>query len=254
MNLWSQMFSAAASLCGSMYKSVVSCYRPGCGSDVSLYRGFGFGMIKADMENKVDLLLKTTADLVVISSFMLNGCLSSEICRKQKSHFHQLLALMKIVMKRARRYRAPPAHGLPGMSSAAAWFPIMLALQMMQPRVPSKVRRTRVVVKPICPPVRAGQDAEISAPHEFASEAPTTEPVSSPLSQGPGSASLDSRNVGPGDYVATALSGQVSAAAVQLPPSDSGDALSQRFAKACSCQLHDFLQWSTLPRSEIHSY
>ena len=161
---------------------------------------------------------------------------------------------MKIVMKRAKPNRTPPAHALPGMSSAAAWFPMMLALQMMQPRVPPKIRRKRV--KPNRPQVRAGQDAEISAPREFVSEAPTTVlsvPVSSPSGPGSGSVLLGSPNAGLAD-TASALSGQVSAAALQLPPSDSADALSQRFAKACSCQLHDFLQWSTLPRSEIHSH
>lgn len=188
---------------------------------------------------------------------MVHRCLSSEILRRTVNSLSrgigcQLAPPMKIVMKRAKPNRTPPAHALPGMSSAAAWFPMLLALQMMQPRVPSKIRRKRV--KPNRPQVRTGQGAEISAPREFVSEAPTTV-ISVPVSSRPGSGSvlLGSPNAGLGD-TAAALSGQVSGAAAQLPPSDSADALSQRFAKACSCQLHDFLQWSTLPRSEIHSH
>ena len=134
----------------------------------------------------------------------------------------------------------PPVLG-PG-SAAAAWFPLLLAFQMMQPgRSPRRVRKQRAAR----PPVEAsGVEPSSSSTGMMLSDVGSTVP---PAQQIPPL---------PLPVVATPAQISLQCDEVQVPPVASDPApgsLGHRFQQACSCQLHDFLQWSALPRPSFEN-
>ena len=145
--------------------------------------------------------------------------------------------MTKRTMKSKGRSSPPPVVG-PG---AAAWFPLLLAFQMMQPG--RSLRRVRK------------QCAARPRRVEAASVEPSSSPRGTPLLSDVGSAAPPVQQSPPLPLPVAAIAEQMvslqSSDELHVPPMESDPApgsLGHRFQQACSRQLHDFLQWSALPR------
>jgi len=125
-----------------------------------------------------------------------------------------------------------------GPGAAAAWFPLLLAFQMMQPgRSPRRVRKQRAAR----PHVEvAGVEPSSSSRGMLLSDVGSAVP---PAQEVP---SLPLPVVASAEQIVSLQSDELQVPPVASDPAP--DSLGHRFQKACSCQLHDFLQWSALPR------
>ena len=140
-------------------------------------------------------------------------------------------AMVMTNMKTIKKTKGfPVAAGFPGR----AWFPMMvLGLQMMRQRpVPLRKKKRHSRRNPEADP-------------------PQPDLALCPVVEGNGFRSSSGLLVSHGATTVTrdAADGN---AAVHGPSSTSADeALLDRFAKACNCELGDFLQWSGLPRRAV---
>ena len=141
--------------------------------------------------------------------------------------------------KRTMKSKGRSSPPVVGPGAAAAWFPFLLAFQMMQPgRSPHRVRKQCAAR----PRVEAAGVEPSSSPRGM----PPLSDVGSaapPVQQSP---PLPLPVVASAEQIVTPQLDELHAPPVESDPAPGS--LGHRFQQACSCQLHDFLQWSALPR------